>query len=89
MTTGRDGDNHNGPRRTPEEEEANFIRLSALFHKLDLDGDGRIDLDELIAALQRHGHGSGATDLAKVSLTGKLTLILHIYFPYPFLHLCF
>jgi len=49
-------------------DEEDDTRLTALFHKLDVDGDGRINTKDLIEALSRRGHSS-PLELALVSLT--------------------
>jgi Ca2+-binding EF-hand superfamily protein len=54
------------------EEEMDLERLRLLFRSLDLDGDGRIDLGELVAALRKTGHAEGAVELAKVPETPSL-----------------
>jgi len=49
-----------------DEEEMDTQRLTELFRKLDLNGDGRINLEEIVEALQSRGQADGAIELAKV-----------------------
>ena len=65
-----------------DEEDMDTQRLLELFRKLDLDGDGRIDLGEIVEALKRSGHAAGAAEVAKVSLKTELHLVKKALYTY-------
>jgi len=68
-------------------EEEDDQRLRALFHKLDVDGNGRIDSKDLIEALRRSGHHS-PLDSAHVNNIIQLLRIYIIGFN-SILHICY